>query len=364
MSTRAILLTGMRHLGLMRLWRYAQRGNIPILMFHGVVAAKDNGVESPLRRRLSDRDLEAHIQTLSRCFHFVPLNDAVDMLMGRRPTQPHSLVLTFDDGYLNNAAVAWPILKRHGVPATFFIATGHVGRSKFFWRDRLDYAVGHLRPGVGWLTVGGVRYSVPRDGDRAKLQNLFWQVLRACNALGWARAEEVIDKIEELATSKLADSPQSNHWARFMSWQQVRSMRRGGADFGSHSVSHHPLDEMSFGDVRRELENSRQKLESEIGEPCSAVAYPNGRVSSDVARAAQQAGYRCGLTTGDTLARMGDPPVMLPRLGVPRRPIVSADLLARTTGLSESLSRLRAHILPKTVAGRSSRSRRKQHGRS
>jgi len=275
--------------------------------------------------------------------------------------QPYSLVLTFDDGYLNNALLAWPILAKYGAAATFFVPTGQVGTGRHFWRDRLDYAIGHLRPGVEWLTVGGVRYRVP-PGDRASLRGLFWQLLRACNGLGWSRAEEAADAIEQLATSRLAEESQNNHWAGFMTWQHVRSMHREGADFGSHTVSHHPLDELSSQDVRRELEDSKRRLESEIGAPCLAVAYPNGRVTTDVARMARRAGYRCGLTTADRLARPGDAPAMLPRLSVPRRPVISAELLARATGLSQQMSRLRRRtlarsrgrrpaLLPTTVAG-------------
>lgn len=45
------------------------------------------------------------------------------------------LAITFDDGYLDNATVAAPELKRRGLPACFFIATEFIGTRRIPWWD-------------------------------------------------------------------------------------------------------------------------------------------------------------------------------------------------------------------------------------
>ena len=85
---------------------------------------------------------------------FVSLGDAVEMLAGRKPLVPYSLVLTFDDGYRNNITHALPLLRRNQVPATIYLATGHVEERRPFSFDRLDYALQHAAPADAAQAVG------------------------------------------------------------------------------------------------------------------------------------------------------------------------------------------------------------------
>ena len=49
----------------------------------------------------------------------------------------NALAITFDDGYRDNLTHAAPILARHGLPATIFLATGFIGTAEVPWFDRL-----------------------------------------------------------------------------------------------------------------------------------------------------------------------------------------------------------------------------------
>jgi peptidoglycan/xylan/chitin deacetylase (PgdA/CDA1 family) len=62
------------------------------------------------------------------------------------------VAITFDDGLGNFAEEAWPRLKEHGLPATQFVVTGHVGRDNA-WQGRRDGRVPHLRL-LDWDALG------------------------------------------------------------------------------------------------------------------------------------------------------------------------------------------------------------------
>ena len=68
---------------------------------------------------------------LARCFRVMPLPDAIDALQ-RGCLPAAAACITFDDGYADNLEVAAPILRKHGLSATFFIATGFTGGGRMF----------------------------------------------------------------------------------------------------------------------------------------------------------------------------------------------------------------------------------------
>lgn len=77
---------------------------------------------------------DAYCRFLARYFRVVSLTTLLDCL--RDGTDISGMaVITFDDGYLDNAEVAAPILRRYGLPATFFVATDFIGSQHVPWWD-------------------------------------------------------------------------------------------------------------------------------------------------------------------------------------------------------------------------------------
>src|SRR5260221_9350558 len=79
------------------------------------------------------RQLERVLRYLKRRFDVVPLASLADSLDS--PTAPlrRKLVLTFDDGLRNNLEVAYPVLQRLGLPATFFVCPGLIEQGQWLW---------------------------------------------------------------------------------------------------------------------------------------------------------------------------------------------------------------------------------------
>ena len=314
-------------------------------MFHGVEGPCSNGSCKPLRPRLRCEDFERYIQVLSKCFNIISLQDAIEILSGRKAHEANSLVLTFDDAYRNNATTVWCILRRYGTPGTFFVPTGYIDSGRRFWSDRLDYAIQHLRAGVKFIKVAETKYPVTRT-DRIAPRRLFWVVKAACGSLGQRNAAQVVAEIEEQATSRLADLSDNDHWSALMTWNQIRLMQQQGATFGSHTVHHSYLDELAANDIRTELAESKAEFERKIAVQCSAFAYPGGRFTPEVARMVRESGYRVGLTTEEKTASADDAITLLPRVGLPARSLSDADLLSRASGLSVVLSGFRRQFAP------------------
>jgi len=71
---------------------------------------------------------DKQLTALSRWgYEFINLKDWLAFQAGKHRLPPRPIAITFDDGYLSNYSVAWPILHRHGATATVFLVADHIG---------------------------------------------------------------------------------------------------------------------------------------------------------------------------------------------------------------------------------------------
>ena len=100
------------------------RSKMTIVTFHRVTdAIPEDGLTSGAAKFAEFCDF------FGRYFRVLSLSEQVAASKAGRDLGG-SLSITFDDGYLNNFEVAAPILRRAGLPATFFVTTGFIGSNK------------------------------------------------------------------------------------------------------------------------------------------------------------------------------------------------------------------------------------------
>jgi len=79
---------------------------------------------------------EQQMQFLKQCYQIMPLTELVERAK-RGDVPDRAVAITFDDGYRDNYEFAFPILKKYGLPATVFVATGAIGTGEILWHDRI-----------------------------------------------------------------------------------------------------------------------------------------------------------------------------------------------------------------------------------
>ena len=120
--------------------RPGHRG-IVVLIYHRVGRRSSQSVDLPLAQ------FDDQMAELAASGRVVTLDRAVDLLEGREPVpalQPDPVVVTFDDGTADLADLATPVLERHGVPATLYVATDFVDRGLPFPDDGVALSWGAL----------------------------------------------------------------------------------------------------------------------------------------------------------------------------------------------------------------------------
>ena len=147
--------------------------------------------------------------------------------------------------------------------------------------------------GVHFITVDQL-YRHLAQGDRLPAKPV--AVTFADNYEGfWERGYPVLKKRQiPVAMFVHTGFVGDTHGRPMMTWDQLRILDRDGlVTIASQTVTHpNDLGKLSIPSIRKELTQSKAKLEKELGHPILYLAYPNGRFSPECERLAREAGYR------------------------------------------------------------------------
>jgi peptidoglycan/xylan/chitin deacetylase (PgdA/CDA1 family) len=257
-------------------------------------------------------DFDAQMTYLRRNFRPVSLDDVLRAHRERRLLPPDSVMVTFDDGYRDNFEVAFPILKRHGIPAAFFITTGYLTDRRLFWWERTDQLVRvaknpELR--LDYPAPEVIDLSTPAAKVRAKSR--LNRIIKDHYALD---VERFLEGVIKASGARWTDDDGRRLGDRaMMTWDDVRALRAAGMGIGSHTAGHRVLQTLAPADLVSELKASRTTLEEQLGEPVTTIAYPVGKSIAKfpaVRQALADTGYELGFTSRPGPNRLppeGDP---------------------------------------------------------
>lgn len=242
------------------------RNKLTILIYHQVLEALDE-----MRPGEPDQaQFDWQMKLLSRHFTPLPLGQAVELLQaGKLP--PRSVCVTFDDGYLNNLSLAAPILRRHNVPATVFVASAF-SQGENMWNDKvLDLFDKLDTPVIDCAAIG--LGTLPLDSKAQRRQ----QAIKAIGALKYLPVEARLEKITQLYAANKDISTSR----RMMSPLEIRQLADLGIEIGAHTHNHPILKGMAAEDVYEEIAQNVRLLELWTGRKIHSFAYPNGKPGKD-----------------------------------------------------------------------------------
>jgi peptidoglycan/xylan/chitin deacetylase (PgdA/CDA1 family) len=279
-----------------------RRSKLSILIFHRVLPCSDS-----LLNDLPDAAaFEERMRWVREWFNVMPLAEAATRL-ARGDLPARALSITFDDGYADNEEIAAPILRRLGLHATFFVATGFLG-GRNMWNDRVIEGIRSCTAdqvdlcslGLGVLDLS----SVP--ARRAAID----RILAAVKHQSPDRRAESVDRIEAACGAAPCDP-------LMMQPEQVARLAASGMDVGVHTVNHPILTRLTIEQAREEIAGGKAALESILGRRITLFAYPNGVPGQDYAAEHVQLVRACGfvaaVSTAWGVARQGSDLFQLPR---------------------------------------------------
>lgn len=279
------------------------RNRLSILIHHRVLPTTD-----PLQPEVPDcSTFDWQMRLLARHFNVLPLAEAGRRLReGSLPAR--AAAITFDDGYADNLTHALPILQAHGLPATFFIATGFLDGGRMF-NDTLIELARRLPEGRHDLASIGLEQVEVTDAAsrRALIRTL----------IGHFKYQPMLERkhrCETLAAQFGLQLPTDLMLTR----AQLRTLHHStGVEIGAHTCHHPILARLDDAQAREEIVAGKQALETLLEQPVRLFAYPNGRPGKDYlpqhVAMVREAGFDLAVSTAPAAADRHADPLQLPR---------------------------------------------------
>lgn len=288
----------------------APQKNIAVLMYHRIIESDYNF----WKLNVSPKTFERHIKYIAENYNVLRLDEEWNDVVN--PEQKY-VVITFDDGYVDNYRFALPILEKYHVPATIFVSTDLIDTNEMYWWDELE-KVFIIDEYIGEFVFDDVQYKITDSNDRKKV------CLTVRNRIKNMNSIERKNSMSELRAVLGLKQPDTSE-LRCVNTQELVSMAESPyVTIGGHTKSH-----LSMGDIhskellRSEIEESLGILEKKIGGKVDVFAYPFGG-TEDRCDMADQILSECGIKKS-MLVRKGNVNVNDEKYNIPRHMVFEAD---------------------------------------
>lgn len=261
-------------------------------------------------------------------FHVVRMEQVIEAVKCGESLPENALLLTFDDGYIDNYTYAFPLLQEFGFQGSFFIpgktftthqlldvnkihyilASADIKKLLVDVKEKMDYYRGreYDYPPTGELWE---QYAVDERFDgketvfvKRMLQTVLPEKLR--NRISSDLFEKYVGVTEEQLAYEL-----------YMTPEQIRTLKQQGMYIGIHGYDHYWLGNLSGDQMREDILKALDTMDEFIDRKEWVMNYPYGNFNHDVLDFIQVNGACIGLTTEVRIADLDrDPALALPRL--------------------------------------------------
>lgn len=217
-------------------------------------------------------EFDKEIAYIRKHYDIISIDEAVSAIKSRRGFARPAVVLTFDDGYLDNYTLAYPVLKKYNVPATIYLTTGLIGTSERTWPDRIELAL--METSARQFAHPDLFSGSPIPiSTKAEKEKVCLDIGQALKPMPYDRRVQILEEVLE----SLGLNGNGEGMPRMMlNWEEVKEMAANGITFGSHSHTHPILSKMPLEEAKEEILISKKILEEHLGAEVEHFAIPNG----------------------------------------------------------------------------------------
>jgi len=232
----------------------------------------------------------------------------------KRPWPKHGLIITFDDGYRDNYTNAFPILKQLGLTATIFLTAGHIGSAELFWWDLVAYCIKHSTRTT--IDLPGLDPRPMRLNSAVERREAIRRILGWLKVISDSRKRAFVAEVAQL-TGVSPPDPETE--PMHLNWEEVCEMANAGLEFGSHTLTHPILTNVSEEQLTVEVAQAKTIIERHLERHIIAFSYPSGRFDARIQAAVSSRGFEFAVSYHQDVAHQSSfERYALPRIHVER----------------------------------------------
>jgi|SRR5579864_305695 len=282
---------------------FSSRAVASVLTYHGVLPEGYRVADSFLDNTLiTIESFRSQLRTLKRHYNVISPEQFRQWLRGSADLPEHAVLLTCDDGLLNNLTTMAPVLREEGLQCLFFVtgcSLDHAAQMLWYIELYLMLMEGRARnPGVVWRGM-----QVPAiDAETRKRGSQWLSLMSNLSAFDarW-RAEFLYEATQWWGLARdwktrYLDDPVLRQRFQLLGTADLRQLADTGMTIGAHTLSHPELSRQADDSARREIIDCRGELERCTGRAVWSLAYPFGTpaaVGDRELQVAKEAGYEC-----------------------------------------------------------------------
>lgn len=269
--------------------RLSDDETLRVLMYHRVDLAGNRPHLWPGMIGPTPQEFARQVETLSSNYRVVSLDDVITAMRGNRKMPPRAVLITFDDAYRDFSEHAWPLLRKHGLPVTLFVATDYPDNNRrHFWWDRLFRALTRAPSDASCRLPAGVTCLKAANQRLA----IFRRLKERLKLLPHAECMEVVENI--VSDIGIPDADDNG----VLSWQELADLHAQGVTLAPHTHTHPMLNRLPVESIREELSTSWNALVERFGTQIpKVVAYPAGGLNDDVVDVTRNLGFELAFST-------------------------------------------------------------------
>ena len=248
---------------------------------------------------------ESHIQQVKSRYTVIGLDQLIDSLTGNSDIPNNAVVLTFDDGLLDNYTQAFPVLKRYDCKGSFFIIGDAITGERLVWPHHLYWILDRLSGKPFVFDWKGRTIFKCRELHDA---NKFFLIgrLKEIRAQMEAQASEKL--LRDVCEQNGVEFQEIEKQQVFMRHQHLRDISEAGHIIGAHSMTHAGLSGVGSAVLKSEIRSSKATIEEFCRPGVLAFAYPYGTgkdFNAAVIEELRENDFDCALTTIEGLNGTG-----------------------------------------------------------
>ncbi len=272
--------------GLLRLLDLGYHNRLIVINYHRIRSDNqdhftlfDDEVFGPRRG-----ELDQHFRWLKSNSDVISEHDLINISLGELKPPARGVLITFDDGYVDNYTLAYPLLREYSLPAIFFIPTQSTDERTLGWWDYIAYM---LKQTQYERVVFEGKEILPKLDIQKAIHNVLHFV--------YYNRKDVDELLRELSSVCDVELPDLKIQSKeLMTWANLREISENGIAIGAHTHSHKILSSLTVKFQRNEMVRSKQIIEENVGNKVRSMSYPVGNYhhfTEDTKKLAVECGY-------------------------------------------------------------------------